>query len=143
MYDDSVKVDWLFVDQQLQKYDFSPAEDVLVRKVLHVLEQAGLSQEELANFAGVLDVVEALLNGHALSSPSSNEQWRDALPGDIVKRDRVRVKHDAYSGSVGVHHNGKEGRVASILNGKVTVVYDGESAEGAPRHEVRALQKLV
>ena len=140
--DDTVRIDWKFVDFQLKMKELPAGQDLLVRKLLHTLEQVGLEHHDLPALQGVLETVVSLSNGYALHVDLS-EQWVDAVPGDISNRDRVRVKRDAYTGSVGVRHNGKTGRVAALRNGKAAVVYDGESIETPPQHEIIALQKLV
>jgi hypothetical protein len=142
--DDKVVVDWSFVNQQLDASDLSDSRSVLVRKILHVLEQVGLTHDESTNLTdgGVLEAVQALINGHAIAV-DSREVWADAQPGEIAKGNRVRVKPDAYDDRIGVMHNGRQGRVVTLRNGKIGVVYDGENPDTAPQHEVWALQKLV
>lgn len=137
-----VQVDWKFVDKQLKNSTLIEDEQLLVRKLLHGLEQVGVKHDQLTNLKGVVGIAVSLLNSEAISSDDQN-QWVDAVPGELVNRDRVRVRLDAYAGTTGVKHNGKTGRVVTLRNGKAAVVYDNESIETPPQHEISALQKLV
>jgi hypothetical protein len=70
-------------------------------------------------------------------------QWVEAVPGELSVRDRVRVKPDAYQGTVGTIHNGRVGRVVSMRNGSIRVVYDDADAEWSPGHDISLIEKLV
>lgn len=47
--------------------------------------------------------------------------WVPCMPGAIKLADTVRVKSDAYTGEVGVMHNGRVGRVVGIRSGDIIV----------------------
>jgi hypothetical protein len=130
------------VDLQLKQADLGPFQSVLVRKILHILEPV-IEPGDLEGLAATFGIVVSLFKGHTLDTEDDEEQWVNAVPGDISNRDRVRVRPDAYTGRLGVLHNGKIGRVATLRNGKAAVVYDGASIEVPPQHEISALQKLV
>lgn len=87
-----------------------------------------------------------LAQGHALIPVTEeNETWVQLKPGNVVIRDVVRVRHDAYAGEVGQHHNGRRGRVVAIRHGDIIVRYeDGKQPPGdGVHHSPHALEKRV
>lgn len=91
-----------------------------------------------------LDGFTKLAQGHALATPEEeNETWVQLKPGNVVIRDAVRVKHNAYAGQVGEQHNGRRGRVVAIRNGDIIVRYeDGKQPPGdGVHHSPYALEK--
>jgi hypothetical protein len=93
-----------------------------------------------------LDGFTKLAQGHALVAPAdNNEQWVPLKPGNVVIRDLVRVKFDAYSGEAGQHHNNRRGRVVAIRHGDIIVKYDdGKQPPGdGVHHSPHALEKRI
>jgi hypothetical protein len=93
-----------------------------------------------------LDAFNKLAQGHAIVvADSGDETWVQLKPGNVVIRDQVRVKFDAYSGEVGTHHNNRRGRVVAIRHGDIIVRYDdGKQPPGdGVHHSPYALEKRV
>ena len=81
-----------------------------------------------------------LAQGRALVEDNPDEIWVQAKPGNLVIRDRIRVRRDAYTGPTGELHNGREGDIVAIRSGDIHVRYDsGDTA----RHSPHALDKRV
>jgi hypothetical protein len=93
-----------------------------------------------------LDAFNKLAQGFAIvTKKDENETWVAVKPGNIVIRDLVRVKFDAYRGEVGQHHNDRRGRVVGIRHGDVIVKYDDgklPSSDGV-HHSPFVLEKRV
>lgn len=81
-----------------------------------------------------------LVLGHNLVV-ETEKVWDQARPGNLVVRNEVRVKTDAYAGDVGRQHNGREGVIVAMRYGDIHVRYDdtGETA----RHRAEALEKRI
>jgi hypothetical protein len=81
-----------------------------------------------------------LSQGHALVDDDPDSVWVQAKPGNLVIRDRVRVRVDAYTAATGQVHNGREGDVVAIRHGDIHVRYDnGDIA----RHSPHSLDKRL
>lgn len=113
----------------------------LVSELIQTLESNDIKQDQIDTVDDLVALALNLFKGHPVVL-DSDEKWVDAVLGDVQKRDRVRVKPDAYLGTNGAKHNGKTGYITGIRTGKVTVIYDGGNAESAVLHEMNALQKL-
>lgn len=92
---------------------------------------------------GSLAANRALLDEDLGNDEAAKWRWVQAKPGQIVVRDVVRVKADAYSGAEGQYHNGRIGRIVAIRSGDVHVFYedDGPRPEMAVRHSPYSLEK--
>lgn len=91
----------------------------------------------------VLGIFTELAQGHTLLPAEEEEVWIEGKPGNLVMRDTIRIRKDAYSGPVGLAHNGRRAVVTAIRNGDVHVRYtDGHMPEFS-RHRPDALDKLV
>lgn len=92
-----------------------------------------------------LDGFTKLARGHAIVMEQPDEKWVPLKPGNVVVRDYVRVKFDAYAGEVGAHHNNRRGRVVGIRHGDIIVRYDdGKQPPGdGVHHSPHALEKRI
>lgn len=73
-------------------------------------------------------------------------RWVQVRPGQIVMRDYVRVRVDAYSGSAGQYHNGRSGPIVAVRNGDIHVMYDDDpnnKPQMAVRHPPHCLEKRI
>jgi hypothetical protein len=95
-----------------------------------------------------MEAFSKLALGHAIVEPTLDElsgTWIDAQPGQLKVTDIVRVKSDAYDGSLGRMHNGRIGRIVGIRYGDIVVkTIDGKEPvlEGA-HYSPHILDKLV
>lgn len=83
--------------------------------------------------------------GHAIVEDNKDEVWVPVRPGDIRTAEQVRVRSDAFSGDIGVIHNGRRGVVIGVRYGDVIVkTTDGKDPylEGA-HYSPHQLEKLI
>lgn len=115
-----------------------------VEKLLETLNAMQLS-ESASN--AVTATFVRLARGIALVAEQAtvDEVWEQARPGNIVMGNEVRVKTDAYSGNLGMAHNGRRGKIVGIRYGNIYVKYtDGrENTIEAMHHKPTALEKRV
>jgi hypothetical protein len=71
--------------------------------------------------AEALDIFSKLALGHALMEPYKDELWVPVIPGQVKVADKVRVKHNAFTGDAGRTHNGRRGVVVALRSGDVIV----------------------
>lgn len=88
----------------------------------------------------------SLAQGHSLITRSPTEEvWVPLKPGNVVIRDLVRVRNDAYKADTGRMHNGRRGAVVGIRYGDVIVRYDDgkQPPFDGIHHSPHALEKRV
>ncbi len=94
----------------------------------------------------VIEIFSKLIKGHSLAkSEESNGTWVPVRRGDIKVTDYVRVKADAFSGDLGMIHNGREGIVTAIRSGDIIVKMNDDRIppiDGA-HYSPDKLEKLV
>ena len=92
-----------------------------------------------------LDTFHKLAQGFAVVPEKPDEAWQSVKPGNVVVRDEVRVKFDAYRGEVGQSHNNRRGYVVAIRHGDIIVRYDdGKQPPGdGVHHSPYALEKRL
>jgi hypothetical protein len=83
-----------------------------------------------------------LAMGHTLYLPNPDEVWVDARAGDLVIRDIVRVKRDAFTGVLGTVHNGRVGVIVGVRYGDI-VVRSTKSPSSTVRGTPRSCFKSV
>jgi hypothetical protein len=118
-----------------------------VRKVHETLAKYADGDPEKVSEA--MPVLAELIQGHPLTEemwePSKREArthtWIPVLPRSLRQGDRVRVRSDAYEGSMAVH-NGRTGHV-SALRGDVIVNYDGGGMSMGSHHRPEMLERQV
>ena len=138
-----LEVDWDWTQEQLTKAGAKgTAVGKIVENLLDVLEVAEIKHANVKDLDKALEYTAALAKGHPIVVESDDEDWLDLRGGDLVVRDVVRIKPDAYTGINGTLLNGKRGRVTAMRNGKITVLLDGDPVELARGHDIDALQKL-
>jgi len=91
----------------------------------------------------ILSVFLELAQGHTLLPEDEEEVWIEGKPGNLVMRDVVRVRRDAYDGPAGLRHNGRRAVVTAIRNGDVHVRYTDEQQPEYARHLPYVFEKLV
>jgi hypothetical protein len=109
--------DWVL--QQLQSVKARKAVGDTVLKLLEVWDVAGDKMKEDA-VDQTLTYFSKLAKRHVLADDKKTK-WAQAGPGLINVGDEVRVKLDAFTGSTGVLHNGRIGKVVAIRYGDVIV----------------------
>ena len=83
----------------------------------------------------------ALIRGAALQpADQTGYRWAEAEPGQLVVRDVVRVRLDAYPDETGAFHNGRTGPIVAIRSGDVHVMYDDGGPKPADRRAALAAQ---
>ena len=130
-------------EEQLDVYGSSGGPRLLILRLLEIYWRSGLDHETRSKALGAF--VE-LANGHALpQSAHSGFDWVPAKPGQLVVRDYVRVRTDAYPGGTGVAHNGRSGPIVSIRHGDIIVRYDdgGPVPAMGARHSPHVLEKRI
>lgn len=72
-----------------------------------------------------LTLFEKLARNQSIIAPHDvDELWAALKPGNVVVRDQVRVKADAYRDEAGRLHNGRRGVVIAIRHGDIIIKYD-------------------
>ena len=130
--------------EQLQAARATPHEQGLVMELLATFRQTLLADPMDGDKWRALDLFGELARGRALETPRDEDwDWAPAKPGQLVLRDRVRVKKDAYGGDAGMAHNGRQGRVIAIRYGDIRVMYEdgGPCPPMGVAHSPHALEK--
>ena len=97
----------------------------------------------------IIDILSRLALDQPVDEPRKAEaprfKWIPAKPGQIVVRDYVRVRADAYKNDAGQFHNGRSGPIVAIRNGDIHVLYDdgGPKPGMAVRHAPSVLEKRI
>lgn len=93
----------------------------------------------------ILNAFTSLAQGHVLVPDEPEGVWVQAKPGNLVVRDTVRVRLDAYEGAAGLAHNGRVGVITAIRYGDVYVRYTDDKTEyrGLIHHSPHSLEKRV
>lgn len=132
--------------EQLEIAEATPHERGLVMEMLEAWWDTNLTNAADGDVWRALDLFETLARGKALEPPRhAGFTWVQAKPGQLVVRDYVRVRMDAYPGTTGQAHNGRSGPIVSIRHGDIIVRYD----DGGPvpalgaRHSPHVLEKRI
>lgn len=108
-----------WVKEQLQAVKARRAVGETLLRLLDTWEELEEDlSEQLVN--EVLQYFAPLAKRHALVN-EPDKTWLPAGPGNIKVGDEVRVSLTAYTGDLGVVHNGRIGRVVAIRYGDVIV----------------------
>lgn len=133
--------------QQLEEAEATKQETELVMRLLEAWWDDQFKPSEPGDVWQSLGYFEQLARGKALEPPSQAQyQWSSAAPGQLVVRDWVRVKSNAYSGTTGHFHNGREGVVVAIRSGDIHVRYEDGGpvpSMGSARHSPFSLEKRI
>jgi hypothetical protein len=111
-------------------------------KLIELFDSFDLSDEHRVQ---TVDMFTKLAMGHAFVKENKNEVWVPARPGDIKVSDEIRVRADAFDGSLGMLHNGRRGVVVGVRYGDVIVkTTDGKEPvlDGA-HYSPHMLEKMV
>lgn len=109
-----VNFDW--VREQMSEAKVKVGVGNAVLKLLEVWETMNLSDNQMKE---TVQVFSKLGLTHSILPEKQDEVWVDAQPGSILVADEVRVKHDAYTGSTGIIHNGRRGKVVAVRYGDI------------------------
>lgn len=98
-----------------------------------------------ANKQNTIELFSKLALSQAIVKDNPNEIWVDARPGDLKVTDIVRVKADAFSGSSGLIHNGRRGRVVGVRYGDIIVKSNDnkQPALDGTHYSPHMLEKLI
>jgi hypothetical protein len=136
-------VDYEWVKEQLTKARTRKGSGDAAIELLKTWEAIDIS-EELQSEA--VKVFASLAQGYALVAEGSKEEvWVPAQAGNMKVADQVRVKTDAFSGSLGKMHNGRRGVIIAIRYGDIIInstdnhKHKLSGAHYAPHH----LEKLI
>jgi hypothetical protein len=109
-----VNFDW--VKEQMSEAKVKVGVGNAVLKLLEVWNGMNLSENQMKES---VETFSKLSLNHSILPEKQDEVWVDAQPGAILVADEVRVKHDAYTGSTGVMHNGRRGKVVAVRYGDI------------------------
>lgn len=111
----NVNDEWVRSQMDAYKVRKAPGEAVL--SLLTTWNDLELDNE---NAEKAIEIFSKLALTHALVEEQNGEEvWVQAQPGFIVVGDKVRVRHDAYTGETGAIHNGRVGRVVGVRYGDI------------------------
>jgi hypothetical protein len=115
------EVNFEWVRQQMQDAKVKVGSGNMILKLLEVWADDSKLSSGMAKEAA--EMFSKLALNQALSEPKPNadEIWVQAMPGQIVVGDEVRVKTDAFSDTSGTMHNGRRGKVIGIRYGDIIV----------------------
>lgn len=137
MSDDKAKWAKTQMEKALVPEEFQEMVERLLKMYWFFQQNHGLDDETMYKIRYTFN---ELAQNHALVEDNPDEVWVQAMPGNLVIRDRVRVRRDAYTGPTGELHNGREGDIVAIRSGDIHVRYDsGDTA----RHSPHSLDKRV
>lgn len=93
----------------------------------------------------VVEMFSILALGHAFVAEDKNETWVPVRPGDIRVSETVRVKSNAFTGDLGMMHNGRRGVVVGVRYGDVIIKTNDnrEPALDGSHYPPDKLEKLV
>ena len=112
-------VDYEWVKEQLTKARTLRGPGDATIELLKTWETIELPEELEAE---AVKIFASLAQGHALVSEGSDEEvWKPAQAGKLKVADEVRVKSDAFNGSLGKTHNGRRGVITAIRYGDIIV----------------------
>jgi hypothetical protein len=137
----SLDMDW--VKSQLEQAKVRKVVGDSVIKLIELIESFDKLSED--NRKKVVEIFSKLSLGHAYIVDNSQEVWIPVQPGQIKVADQIRVKADAFSGSLGASHNGRRGVVVAVRYGDVIIkTNDGKQPvlDGA-HYPPQKLEKLV
>lgn len=138
---DNIDMEW--VKSQLQEAKVRKVVGDSVIKLIEYIETFEKLSDE--NKVIVVELFSKLALGHAHIKVDKDEMWIPVSPGQIKVADQVRVKSDAFTGSLGVLHNGRRGTVVAVRYGDVIVKSnDGKEPvlDGA-HYAPQKLEKLI
>lgn len=134
-----------WADDQMSRLDMPASMRNLANKLLDVYwghtELEKLSPNEAQKLLGTFAT---LAQEKIIVEDEPEAVWVDAKPGELVIRDRIRVKRGAYDGPTGEYHNGRYGVITAIRMGKVYVRYtDGGPNTDLQGHNPSELEKRI
>lgn len=137
------KLDMEWVKSQLQEAKVRKVVGDSVLKLIELIETFDKLTDE--HKEKTVEVFSQLALGHAYVKENKNETWIPVQPGQIKVADTIRVKADAFSGSLGAAHNGRRGVVVAVRYGDVIMKSnDGKEPvlDGA-HYAPNKLEKLI
>jgi hypothetical protein len=92
-----------------------------------------------------LEVLAKVGMGHSIAPEKKDEVWVDARRGDLKVGEHVRVKNNAFTGTLGATNNGRRGTISAIRSGDIIVkMNDGKLPEiDGGHYQPEVLQKRV
>ena len=139
----NIDIDWVKEQMTAAKLKQSVGTSILrLFEVWNTMNHSDQTAKETIEFFSKLAL------GHAIVEPTLDEltgTWVAAQPGQLKVTDIVRVKSDAYDGSLGRIHNGRIGKIVGIRYGDIVVkTIDNKEPllEGA-HYSPHILDKLV
>lgn len=137
-----MKINYEWVKDQFAKARVKISVGKPVLELLATWEKLNVKDEDAKS---VFDVFSKVAVGHSLVNTPEGEIWIDARPGDIKVADTVRVKNNAFNGTLGNLHNGRIGRIVAIRSGDIIVdSVDGEEPELKGIHyKASSLEKRI
>lgn len=138
---DKINEDW--VREQFAQANVKLGIGNAVLKLLSAWKDVSVKENDIPM---ILEIFSKLIKGHSLAKQEeSGGTWVPVRRGDIKVTDYVRVKADAFSGQLGMMHNGREGVVTAIRSGDVIVKTTDDRIpplDGA-HYDPSKLEKLV
>lgn len=114
--------DYEWLDKRLTELGYTDSSITrAVKELSYVLDGEDLSKEDRKT---VTDLLSSVIDDRLYMSDAPTEsKWVPYEIGETNLGDTIRVKKDAYEGSVGEKHNGKVGHIVGIRGGKARVQY--------------------
>jgi cation transport ATPase len=110
-------VDYEWVKQQLTLAKAKVKIGNAILKLLEVWETIPDMDER--STAEIFDMLGKLTQNHALVEEESDGVWVQAMAGQLIVGDRVRVKTSAFTGIDGKIYNGRVGRIVAVRTGRI------------------------
>lgn len=110
------KINYNWVKEQFASAKIRVGVGKAVLKMLKTWEEIDLDHNQSQQ---VLEILSKVGLGQSLVPISPEELWVDAMRGQLVVGDIVRVKHDAYTEELAYLHNGRRGTIVAIRSGDI------------------------
>lgn len=135
-------LDMKWIKEQLQAAKVRKPVGDATMKLIETIDEIELDDEQREQ---VIEMFAKLARGHAHIKVNKKEVWIAARPGDIRVADEIRVRADAYTGELGMFHNGRRGVVVGVRYGDIIVkTNDGkEPVLDGVHYKPQDLEKLV
>jgi hypothetical protein len=133
-------MDW--VKSQLQAAKVRKPVGDATMKLIELFDSFDITKEYKEK---TIEMFSILAKGHVVVKEKKDETWVQVQPGDIRVTEIVRVKADAFDGSLGTIHNGRRGVVVGVRYGDVIIKSnDGKEPilDGA-HYPPQKLEKLI
>jgi hypothetical protein len=110
-------VDYNWVKEQLTLSKKRVKIGNAILKLLETWEE--IPEMDTKSTEEIFDALGKLAQNHALVAGESDGVWVQAMAGQLIVGDRVRIKSTAFTGTEGKLYNGRVGRIVAIRTGRI------------------------